>query len=147
VRCEKARSHFSFVDLQYADYGAAAKVKQLESYNLINFSRPLTGMDITSGGTTSFHFQPKVAATDSHRRLYFSGMRTDIGDVSERSGVPKRAGGLSAASGKSSLASKRSDCISEELSVPKSECIPEEVPGANASSGLSTPSPLDRLSL
>jgi hypothetical protein len=104
-------------------------------------------MDITSGGTTSFHFQPKVNATDSHKRLRFSGMRTEIGDASEMSGVPRGADRLSVASGKSSLASDRSDCISEELSVPKSECIPEEVSGANASSELSTPSPLDRLSL
>jgi hypothetical protein len=93
--------------------------------NVLNFAKPLTGMDIASGGGTSFHLQPKVAATDSHRRLSFSGGSKETGDASEDIGVPRRASRLSLASGKSSLASGRSDCISEELSVAKSECIPE----------------------
>jgi hypothetical protein len=106
--------------------------------NLLNFAKPLTGIDIASGGGTSFHLQPKVAATDSHKRLSFVGsgsFRADIGDASETSGVPRRASRLSLVSGKSSLASGRFDCISEELPV------------ANASSALSTSSPTDGLSL
>jgi hypothetical protein len=126
-----------------------AKVKQMESHlNLLNFAKPLTGMDIASGGGTSFHLQPKVAATGSHRRLSFSGMSKEIGDASESIGVPRRASRLSLASGKSSLAySGRFDCISEELYMSKSDSIPEELSSANASSGLTSSSPLDRLSL
>jgi hypothetical protein len=113
------------VDLKFAEYGAAAKVKQMEShFSLLNFTG--TGTDFTSGGTTSFHLQPKVAATDSHRRLSFFGMRTEIGDASERSCVPRRV-----ASCKSSLASRY---------------IPEEAPGSNASNGVSNFSPDDGLS-
>jgi hypothetical protein len=106
--------------------------------NLLNFAKPLTGMDIASGGGTSFHLQPKVAATDSHKRLSFvrsDSFRTDIGNASETSGMPRRSSRLSSVSGKSSLASGRFDCIVEELSE------------ANASSALSTSSPTDRLSL
>jgi hypothetical protein len=128
-----------FVDLQFADYGAAAKVKQMESHlNLLNFAKPLTGMDIASGGGTSFHLQPKVAATDSHKRLSFVGsgsFRTEIGDASESSGVPRRASRLSSLSGKSSLASGRFNCIAEELSAE------------NGSSALTTSSHKDGLSL
>jgi hypothetical protein len=124
-----------FVELKYADYGAAAKVKQMDSHNLLNFARPLTGMDIASGGGTSFHLQPKVAATDGHSRLSFNGMRKEIGDASESSGVPRRASVLSVASGKSSLASKISEGTSEELHAE------------NASSMVSTSSPEDGLSL
>jgi hypothetical protein len=59
-----------FVNLQFADYGATAKVRLMENhFNLLNFARPLTGMAIASGGGTSFHLQPKVAASDSHKRL------------------------------------------------------------------------------
>jgi hypothetical protein len=86
-------------------------------FNLLNFAKPLTGMDIASGGGTSFHLQPKVAATDGHKRLSFSGMRTEIGNAGESSGLLRRTSILSLASGKSNLASGRSDCISEELSV------------------------------
>jgi hypothetical protein len=145
---KKPAKPFSFVDLQYSDYGAAAKVKQMESHNLLNFARPLTGMDIAAGGTTSFHLQPKVAATDGHKRLSFSGMSKESEDASsESSGVPRRSSRLTVASGKSSLAPKRSDCKSEELSALKPETIPEEVPCSNGSDGLATSSPLVGLSL
>jgi hypothetical protein len=114
-------------------------------FNLLNFSRPLTGMAIASGGT-SFHLQPKVAATDSHRRLNFSGVRTEFGDASESSGVQRRTSGLTLASGKTSLASGRSG-ISEDMSFSRSDYISEELSMANTSSGVSTSSPLDGLSL
>jgi hypothetical protein len=89
-------------------------------FSLLNFAG--TGADIASGGTTSFHLQPKVAATDGHKRLCFSGM-------SESGGVPSWTNRRSVASGEFSSASKRSDFIPEEPSV------------ANAGSGVSTSSP------
>jgi hypothetical protein len=88
--------------------------------NFLNFAKPLTGMDIASRGGTSFHLQPKVAATDGHKRLSFVGsgsFRTEIGNASETSGVPKTASKHSSVSGKSSFPSGRFDCISEEQSV------------------------------
>jgi hypothetical protein len=124
-----------FVNLQFVDYGATAKVKLMEShFNLLNFSRPLTGMAIASGGGTSFHLQPKVAATDNHRRLNFSGVRTELGNASESSGVQRRTSGLALASGMISLASGKSG-TSEDVSVSRSECISEELSMANTSSG------------
>jgi hypothetical protein len=51
-------------------------------FNLLNFARASTGMDIASGEGISFHLRPNVAATDSHKRLSFNGsgiMRTEIG--------------------------------------------------------------------
>jgi hypothetical protein len=125
-----------------------AKVKHMEThFDVLNLARPLTGMVIASGGGTSFHLQPKVAATGSHRRLSFSGIRTEFGDASESSGVHRRTTRRPSASGKFSLASGRSDCISEELSVAKSDYIKEEPSKANTSSGMSTSSPKDGLSL
>jgi hypothetical protein len=114
-------------------------------FNLLNFSRPLTGMAIASGGGTSFHLQPKVAATDSHRTLSFNGMRTEVGDASESSGLRRRTSGITLASGKTSLASGRSS-ISEDMSTSKYDCISEELSMANAS-GVSNSSPLDELSV
>jgi hypothetical protein len=116
-------------------------------FDVLNLARPLTGMVIASGGGTSFHLQPKVAATDGHRRLSFSAMRRELGDASERSGVHRRTSRCTSASGKISSASGRSDCISEELSVAKSDYISEEPSKANTSSGMSTSSPKDGLSL
>jgi hypothetical protein len=55
--------------------------------NLLNFAKPLTGMGSASGGGTSFHLQPKAAATDGHKRLSFSGTSKEIGDASESNGV------------------------------------------------------------
>jgi hypothetical protein len=112
-------------------------------FNLLNPARPLTGMVIASGaGGTSFPLQPKVAATDSHRSLSFSGMRTKFGHAGESRELTGRTSRLSSASGKISFDSGRSGCISE-LSVPKSE----ELSKANASSGVSSPSPAEGLSL
>jgi hypothetical protein len=115
-------------------------------FNLLNFSKPLTGMAIASGGGTSFHLQPKVAATGNHRSLSFSGMTTEVGDTSESSGLRRRTSGITLASGKTSLASGRSG-ISEDLSSSKYDCISEELSMADASSGVSTSSPLDGLSV
>ena len=111
-------------------------------FNLLNFARPLTGMAIASGGGTSFHLQPKVAATDGHKRLNFSGVKTEFGDASESSGVQRRTSGLTLASGKTSLASGRSG-ISEDVSVSRSYCLSEEMSMADKSSGVSTSSPLE----
>jgi hypothetical protein len=126
-----------------------AKVKHMEiQFDVLNLAKPLTGMVIASGGGTSFHLQPKVAATDGHRRLSFSGTRTAFGDTSESSGFHRRTSRRTSASGKFSLASGRSDCISEELSEAKSDCILSDLPSkANTSSGMSTSSPKDGLSL
>jgi hypothetical protein len=107
-------------------------------FNLLNPARPLTGMVIASGGGTSFPLQPKVAATDSHRSLSFSGMGTKFGHAGGSRELSGRTSRLSSASGKISL----SGCISE-LSVPKSE----ELSKANASSGVSSPSPTEGPSL
>jgi hypothetical protein len=117
-------------------------------FNLLNPARPLTGMVIASGGGTSFHLQPKVAATDCHRSLSFRGMRAEFGHAGESRELPRRTSRLSSASdkisstsGKISLASGISGCISE-LSVAKSE----ELSKANVSSGVSSPSPAEGLS-
>jgi hypothetical protein len=113
-----------------------AKVKHMEiQFDVLNLAKPLTGMVIASGGGTSFHLQPKVAATDGHRRLSFSGTRTEFGDTSESSGFHRRTS-------KRSLASGRSDCISEELSDHISD-LPSK---ANTSNGMSTSSPKEGLS-
>jgi hypothetical protein len=111
-------------------------------FNLLNPARPLTGMVIASGGGTSFHLQPKVAATDCHKSLSFRGMRTEFGHAGESRELPRRTSRLSSASGKISLVSGISGCVSE-LSVAKSE----ELFKANASSGVSSPSPTEELSL
>jgi hypothetical protein len=126
--------------LQYDDYGAAAKVKHMEMhFNVLNLARPLTGMVIASGGGTSFHLQPKVAATDGHRSLNFSGTRTEFGHAGESGGHSRTMTSiLSSASGKVSLVSGISGYISEELSVAKSDCKSEELSKANASSGASS---------
>jgi hypothetical protein len=94
--------------------------------DLVNCADPFTGMANTSGGGTSFHLQPKVAATDGHRSLSFGGMRTESGGTSGSSALPRRTSTLSSASGRSSLTPGKSVCvdtsdrISEELSVAKS---------------------------
>jgi hypothetical protein len=134
--------------LQYDDYGAAAKVKHMKMrFNVLNLARPLTGMVIASEGGTSFHLQPKVAATDGHRSLNFSGTRTEFGHAGESGGNTRKTSILSSASGKVSLVSGISGYISEELSVAKSDCKSEELSKANASSGVSTLSPTEGLSL
>ena len=107
-------------------------------FNLLNPARPLTGMVIASGGGTSFPLQPKVAATDSHRSLSFSGMRTKFGHAGESRELSGGTSRLRLASGKISFDSGRSGCMSE-LSVAKSE----ELSKANASSGASSPSPAE----
>ena len=125
-----------------------AKVKHMEMhFDVLNLARPLTGMVIASGGGTSFHLQPKVAATDAHRRLSFSGVRTEYGDASESNGVYRKTSRRTSASGKFSLASGRSDCISEEMSVAKSDIILEEPSKTDTRSDMSMSSPKDGLSL
>jgi hypothetical protein len=111
-------------------------------FNLLNPARPLTETVIVSGGGTSFHLQPKIAATDCHRSLSFSGMRTEFEHAGESRELSRRTSRLSSASGKISLDSGISGCVSE-LSVAKSG----ELSNTNASSGVSSPSPTEGLSL
>jgi hypothetical protein len=125
-----------------------AKVKHMEiHFDVLNLAKPLTGRVIASGGGTSFHLQPKVAATDSHRSLSFNGTRTEFGDTSESSWVHRRSTGRTSTFDKVGWASGRSESMSEELSSTKSDYVLEEPLNANTSGGTSTSSPNDGLSL
>ena len=94
-----AHAFFFFFE-QYAEYGATAKVEHMEkNFNLLSFSKPLTGISISRGGTSA-QLQPHSAATGKHKKLEF--------DVSEGFSVASGLSGGSSLFGKTSFSHQSS---------------------------------------
>ena len=56
---------------QYAEYGAMAKVEQIQKcFDFVNFSDALSGNNIHRG-SSSAQLQPQAAATGKHKKLEF----------------------------------------------------------------------------
>jgi hypothetical protein len=98
-----------------------------KNFNLLNFARPLTGMNIERPDRTSAQLMPKAAATQSHKSLSFS---PTIG--SKLGGIDEASAGYNSRNSFASVLTTESSRLGQRRSRRSSDSPSEESSQANS---------------